>query len=172
MAGQPQQPALSNPEDAFQRMIILLQAKDDTSRFVGLAMLKSFLDNQPELRDDPERIKTVWESLSPKFLDRLLRAGQNPKYQTPESRDLPGLAVAVLHTFAILLPAEARVERRFIGRAGPLVNTLVQRYDQIQKAALNLCLMTSQLTRDNDADIADSIDNRQPIRRCFGTLED
>lgn len=125
---QQQHPALSGPEDAFQRMVMLLQAKDDTSRFVGLALLKSVLDNQTQLRENPESIRTLWESLSPKFLDRLLRAGQNPKLQKAESRDMVDLAVAVLHTFAVLLPDEARLEQRLVGRTGPLVNSLVQRY--------------------------------------------
>lgn len=133
MAEQSQPPALSDPEEAFQRMISLLQAKDDTSRFVGLALLKSVLDNQIELRDDSKRIRTLWQSISPKFLDRLLRAAQNPKISTTESRDMIDLAVGVLHTFTVLLPAQDRTEKRIVGRMGPLINALVQRYVEISK---------------------------------------
>lgn len=131
MAEQTQPPALSDPEEAFHRMVLLLQAKDDTSKFVGLALLKSVLDNQIQLRNDPKRIRILWQSISPKFLDRLLRAAQNPKISNTESRDMVDLAVGVLHTFTVLLPAEDRTEKRIVGRMGPLVNALVQRYVEI-----------------------------------------
>lgn len=109
----------------------LLKAKDDTSRFVGLALLKSVLDNQPQLRENELQARKFWEAISPKFLDRLLRTARNKKVSKDESRDMVDIAVAVLHTFAILLPSDARDEKRFIGRIPALVSALLERYSII-----------------------------------------
>ncbi|RYP41470.1 hypothetical protein DL767_000975 [Monosporascus sp. MG133] len=76
-----------------------LKAKDDTSRFVGLALLKSVLDNSPTLQSDGETITSLWNSISPKFLDRLLRTGSRAGPDQKDSKDMLDLAVAVLHTF-------------------------------------------------------------------------
>lgn len=56
----------------------LLRSKDDTSRFVGLALLKSVLDNSPDLQKDDGVIQGLWDSISPKFLARLLKSGSQP----------------------------------------------------------------------------------------------
>jgi len=117
---------LDNPIAVFEKMQGLLKAKDDTSRFVGLALLKTILDNG-QLVQDPERIRTLWESISPKFLDRLLRAEQNEKVNKADAKDMVGLAVAVLHTFTNLLPEESRNEKRLTARTAPLVKALIQR---------------------------------------------
>ncbi|PMD40381.1 DUF1941-domain-containing protein [Hyaloscypha variabilis F] len=116
-----------DPSFTIEKMKDLLQAKDDTSRFVGLALLKSVLDNG-QLAQDLETLRSLWEAMSPKFFDRLLRAPQSEKVNKAESKDMANLAVAVLHTFAILLPVDSRQEKRFIARAGPLVKALLQRY--------------------------------------------
>ena len=110
----------------FQKMQDLLKAKDDTSRFVGLALLKTVLDNG-ELVQHPEQLRVLWEALSPNFLDRLLRAQRSEKASKAEAKDMVDLAVAVLHTFTILLPEDSRKEGRLTGRTEPLVNALVQR---------------------------------------------
>lgn len=118
--------ALNDPVATFEKMQELLKAKDDTSRFVGLALLKTVLDNG-QLINDPQRLRILWDALSPKFLDRLLRAHQNEKVSRTDSKDMVDLAVAVLHTFSILLPEEARREKRLTGRTAPLVKALIQR---------------------------------------------
>lgn len=118
--------ALNDPAATFEKMQELLKAKDDTSRFVGLALLKTVLDNG-QLLNDPQRLRVLWDSLSPKFLDRLLRAHQNEKVSKADSKDMVDLAVAVLHTFSILLPEESRKEKRLTGRTAPLVKALIQR---------------------------------------------
>lgn len=110
----------------FEKMQDLLKAKDDTSRFVGLALLKTVLDNG-QLVQDSDRIRILWEALSPKFLDRLLRAHHNDKVSRTEARDMVDLAVAVLHTFSIIMPEESQKENRFIGRAPALIKALVER---------------------------------------------
>jgi len=68
-SGDPSTPA--STAATFESMRGLLQSKDDTSRFVGLALLKSVLDNG-QLGQNPTQLKILWEAISPKFLDRLL----------------------------------------------------------------------------------------------------
>ena len=106
----------------------LLKAKDDTSRFVGLALLKSVLDTQAQLREDVKLVSSFWEAISPKFLAKLLRASKNEKTSSEEAKNMVDIAVAVLHIFAILLPEESREDRRFVDRIGGLVNCLLERY--------------------------------------------
>jgi len=117
---------LTDPSATFEKMQELLKAKDDTSRFVGLALLKSVLDNG-QLVQDPVRIHVLWEALSPKFLDRLLRAQQNDNVSKTEAKDMVDLAVAVLHTFTVLLPENSLRDKRILGRINPLIKALVQR---------------------------------------------
>tara|TARA_R110002060_G_scaffold3849_2_gene6035 strand:- start:729 stop:1130 length:402 start_codon:yes stop_codon:yes gene_type:complete len=117
---------LNDPNTTFEKMQELLKAKDDTSRFVGLALLKTVLDNG-QLIDDSKNLQVLWDALSPKFLDRLLRAHQNEKISKSDSKDMVDLAVAVLHTFSILLPEESRREKRLTGRTAPLIKALIQR---------------------------------------------
>jgi hypothetical protein len=116
-----------DPSATLEKMKDLLRAKDDTSRFVGLALLKSILDNG-QLAQNPNALGVLWEAMSPKFLDRLLRAPQSEKVSKAESKDMVDLAVAVLHTFSILLPEDLRKQKKLTGRVGPLVKTIVQRY--------------------------------------------
>jgi Neurochondrin len=116
-----------DPSATFQRIQDLLKARDDTSRFVGLALLKTVLDNG-QLFQNSERLRVLWESLSPKFLDRLLRAQQNEKVNEAEARNMMDLAVAILHTFTIILPEDSRKEKRLTGRTAPLVKALLKRF--------------------------------------------
>lgn len=118
---------VAGPTATLQKIQDLLRAKDDTSRFVGLALLKSVLDNG-HIAQDSEQLLELWESISSKFLDRLLRARHNQKLSQAESKDMVDLAVAVLHTFTILLPEECRRDKRLTGRITPLLKALVQRF--------------------------------------------
>lgn len=121
------QPAGLQSSDTFEKMRQLLKTRDDTSRFVGLALLKTVLDNGA-LFQEPERIQTLWEALSPNFLDRLLRAPQSQKVSKEEGKDMVDLAVSVLHTFSILLPENSRRDKRLTERTAPLIQALLQRY--------------------------------------------
>ncbi|TVY85006.1 Uncharacterized protein LSUE1_G003438 [Lachnellula suecica] len=132
-------PTFADPSSTFEKMQSLLKAKDDTSRFVGLALLKSVLDNG-QLVQDPARINVLWEALSPKFLDRLLRAQENEKLRTAEAKDMVDLAVSVLHTFTVLLPGNSLAEKRSVGRISPLVKALVQSPPEITKLILQTIL--------------------------------
>ena len=125
--------AKGEPEDpAIARVEQLLRAKDDTSRFVALALLKALLDNQDTANAaSPASLLRLWKALPVKFLDKLLRAGlhvsQPPSPQPPASAaHMRDLAVAVLHTFAVrILPPEQRGDARLTGRIPLLVESLL-----------------------------------------------
>ncbi len=118
---------LAELSSSVQKIQTLLKTKDDTSRFVGLALLKSVLDNSETLRDDQDLILTLWESIPPKFIDRLLRTGQQGQSASRKNaKDMLDLAVSVLHTFTALVPVEKR-DDKFVGRIPRLVASLVQR---------------------------------------------
>lgn len=155
-----------DPSLTLEKMRDLLQAKDDTSRFVGLALLKSVLDNGG-LAGDSENLRMLWEAMSPKFLDRLLRSPQSEKVNKAESKDMVDLAVAVLHTFTILLPEESRKQKRLIGRTGPLVKALLQRYiSKILGSPSNCQLTYLQFSRNYGAHSTNSFDYCQSTRGC------
>ena len=138
-------------EATIARIELLLQAKDDTSRFVALALLKAVLDNQPrddDKKDDAEgaalpeeALLRLWEALPINFLDKLLRAGLKSSSSsssssssqststTPKGGDaahMRDLAVAVLHTFAVhILPDDRKGDARLVGRIPLLVSCLL-----------------------------------------------
>ncbi|KAF5227371.1 hypothetical protein FAUST_11820 [Fusarium austroamericanum] len=135
--------AASQPAD-INKILSLLKAKDDTQRFVGLALLKSVLDGSEQLRQDEQTVQSVWSSLSPKFLDRLLRTGSNPS--TKNSKEMLDLVVSVLHIFAILLPDQATSDVKFINRIPLLVNAVLYSSEDTTKLILQLLhtLVSSQ----------------------------
>ncbi|GAB1320727.1 hypothetical protein MFIFM68171_10937 [Madurella fahalii] len=131
---------------SIKKIQSLLGAKDDTSRFVGLALLKSVLDNSPELRSNEDVIVSVWESISPKFLDRLIKTGG--KQQSSSGGDATGmldLAVSVLHTFVALLPENARQSPKLLDRIPQLVACLLHCSNDSTRLALEtLVTLVSQ----------------------------
>ncbi|KAM0303600.1 hypothetical protein HYE67_003676 [Fusarium culmorum] len=135
--------AASQPAD-INKILSLLKAKDDTQRFVGLALLKSVLDGSEQLRQDEQTVQSLWSSLSPKFLDRLLRTGSNPS--TKNSKEMLDLVVSVLHIFAILLPDQATSDVKFINRIPLLVNAVLYSSEDTTKLILQLLhtLVSSQ----------------------------
>lgn len=112
-----------DPAASLQKIQTLLSAKDDTSRFVGLALLKSVLDNTPELRANEDGIASLWNSIPRKFLDRLIRTGS--KQQAKGTNDMLDLAVSVLHTFTVLLPEKSKQESKLVNRIPQLVACLL-----------------------------------------------
>lgn len=121
--------AASQPAD-INKIQSLLKTKDDTQRFVGLALLKSVLDSSEQLRQDEQTIQSLWSSLSPKFLDRMLRTGSNPS--TKNSKEMLDLVVSVLHIFSILLPDQATSDAKFISRIPLLVSAVLYRYNTLR----------------------------------------
>ncbi|KXH66926.1 hypothetical protein CSAL01_02297 [Colletotrichum salicis] len=111
---------------SLEQIQSMLKAKDDTSRFVGLALLKSVLDNSEELRNDADTVSGLWESISPKFLDRLLKTGSSTQSSQKDAKNMVDLSVSVVHTFALLLPDQAKREKRLVGRMPLLVSSLLR----------------------------------------------
>ncbi|KAH7313345.1 Neurochondrin-domain-containing protein [Stachybotrys elegans] len=137
--------ALSAEDSAnILKIQTLLKAKDDTQRFVGLALLKSILDNSPHLRQDQHVIQALWASLPAKFLDRLLRTGSSSSSR--DAKDMLDLAVSVLHTFVVLLPDEAKLQPKFVERIPRLVAAVLQSSDETTNLLLQLLytLVSSQ----------------------------
>jgi Neurochondrin len=127
VAGSSAAAAPKNPSAAIDQIIPLLKSKSDTSRFVGLAILKSVLDNQRDLQRDPVIITKCWAALSPTFLDRLLRAEQSVGKSKEEARGLVELAVAVIHAFAVFLPPDVGSGEGLVGRCEGLLMALLNR---------------------------------------------
>ncbi|KFY39423.1 hypothetical protein V495_05958 [Pseudogymnoascus sp. VKM F-4514 (FW-929)] len=162
--------AAQDPSAGLDQIRGFLKAKDDTSRFVGLALLKSVLDTQAQLREDVVQVNSLWESISPKFLDRLLRATKNDHVTADEARNMIDIAVGVLHTFAIILPEESREDKRFIGRIDPLVNCLVQSSPEstvlVLQTLLTLASCTvgaSQIIQIKDVTPLTELSTQQPL---------
>lgn len=110
------------------QILVLLKAKDDTSRFVGLALLKSVLDNREDLRKDSNILKSCWSAVPANFLDGLLRAPASLKNSKEESQSMVELAVAVLHAFLALLPEDLNDDEKTLGRIERLLGALSSRY--------------------------------------------
>ncbi|KAL2021020.1 hypothetical protein VTK56DRAFT_7675 [Thermocarpiscus australiensis] len=147
---------------SVQKIQTLLGAKDDTSRFVGLALLKSVLDNDPDLRSNEDAIATLWEAIPSKFLDRLIRTGSK---QEPSSRkdaaDMLDLAVSVLHTFAALLPEHAKQDHRLIDRIPQLVVCLLRCSNDSTRLALET--LVSLVSQPNGARVFLGVEDLTPL---------
>jgi hypothetical protein len=142
-----EQPGSRNQNASLERIIGLLKAKDDTSRFVGLALLKSTLDSSEQLRNDKTVVITLWSSISAKFLDRLLRTGSKPGAKQADAKEMLDLAANVVYTFAILLPEEARADDKLLGRVPLLVNAIIQRYDILLFEQESTILLTKEVRK-------------------------
>ncbi|KAI3391573.1 hypothetical protein diail_7065 [Diaporthe ilicicola] len=124
----------------IQRIQDLLKTKDDTSRFVGLALLKSVLDNSPQLREDEEAVTTLWHSVSPKFLDRLLRSGAKQGPSNKDAKDMVDIAVAVVHIFSVLLPDDSKKHSSLVRRIPALVSVILHSSDDTTQLVLQTLL--------------------------------
>ncbi|WDK16037.1 hypothetical protein CGRA01v4_07318 [Colletotrichum graminicola] len=118
----------------------MLTAKDDTSRLVGLALLKTLLDNSEELRNDAGTVVSIWESISPKFLDRLVKTGSSTQSAQKDAKNMVDLAVSVIHVFALLLPDQSKRDKRLVGRLPLLVSSLLQSSEETSKLIVQTIL--------------------------------
>ena len=118
----------SEQNASVQKIQSLLRAKDDTSRFVGLALLKSVLDNSQELREDEDVMATLWESIPPKFLDRMIRTGSRPNSARSDGHHMLDIVIAILHTFVSLLPEKLAKDGKMLDRIPHLVACLLHWY--------------------------------------------
>ncbi|POR37149.1 Uncharacterized protein TPAR_02679 [Tolypocladium paradoxum] len=116
----------------------LLKAKDDTQRFVGLALLKSVLDNSQQLRENEQVVESLWDSLPSKFLDRLLRTGSKPPNRNQNAKEMLDLVVSVLHTFATLLPEQSTGDAKFAGRIPGLAGAVLYSSEETTTLLLQL----------------------------------
>ncbi|KAF2763350.1 DUF1941-domain-containing protein [Pseudovirgaria hyperparasitica] len=96
---------------ALDQIFSLLKTKNDTSKFVGLSLLKSLLDSQDSLRNDPGVLTQCWKAISTRWLHRVLIMKTNREKRTDnEERSMRQIAVGVVEAFASLLPLEAMDE--------------------------------------------------------------
>lgn len=117
-----------NYSNGLDHTLTLLAAKDDTSRFVGLALLKTILEKKTELQEDPEIIQKCWETIPSRFLDRLLKAAANHDKPKDETQYMSELAIAVLHAFVVLLPDYVKHSKKAVDRIPALLEATTQRY--------------------------------------------
>ncbi|KAK1967268.1 DUF1941-domain-containing protein [Colletotrichum sublineola] len=125
---------------SFDQIQSMLTATDDTSRFVGLALLKTLLDNSEELRNDADTVSALWESISPKFLDRLVRTGSSVQSTQKDAKNMVDLAVSVIHTFASLLPDQSKRDKRLVGRLPLLVSSLLKSSEETSQLIVQTIL--------------------------------
>ncbi|KAM0812470.1 putative DUF1941 family protein [Seiridium cardinale] len=140
----------------------LLKAKDDTSRFVGLALLKSTLDASEELRSDQSVVDALWSSISPKFLDRLLRTGSKPGTKQTDSREMLDLAVNVIYIFTVLLPDHSKSKSKLIDRVPLLVDAVLQSSEETTDLILKT-LLTIVSSSSEGSSAFDVVDDWSPL---------
>lgn len=125
-----------NPIAALDQIIFLLQAKDDTRRFVGLSLLRTLLDKHESLRDDPAVILRCWNAIPTNFLKRLLKARPTEQRSQDEAKNMVTLAVSVIQAFTTLLDAQELENERMAALCGSLVAALSVTAEDTQTLAL------------------------------------
>ncbi|KAI0553018.1 Neurochondrin-domain-containing protein [Xylaria curta] len=144
----------------IQKVHQLLAAKDDTSRFVGLLLLKTTLDNHASDLQH-EQVEALWNSISPRFLDRLIRTGSRPaSEQRKQSGDMLDVAVAVIYTFAKLLN-DCAVNERFYARIPNLATAVLYSSEESTRRIVDLIHI---LVQQSDSQAAGGA-------RCFAELD-
>lgn len=137
----------------------LLKSKDDTQRFVGLALLKSLLDNTPEIRNDEAVIQDLWSHISPKFLTRLLRTGINRSNDS--AKDMLDIGIAILYTFSVLLPEADTATAAFTDRMHILVEAAL--YTTGDTTRFLLQLLYTLVSSRNGADAFMAVEDFSPL---------
>jgi hypothetical protein len=110
--------SIGNPLD---QVVALLKAKDDTSRFVGLSLLRSLLDSRRDLRESPDILSQSWTAIPKPFLIRLLKTSPTEKVGIDDARNMKQLAVAIFHTFVNLLSSEELETKAVVSACDPLI---------------------------------------------------
>lgn len=117
-----------DPSKALDQVLALLKSRNDTNRFVALALLKSILDNKVDFQKDSEIIMRCWAAIPASFLEGLLRAPLVKGRSKEESQHMVELAIAVLHAFIVLLPDHIKNDAKCLGRLGGIATALDWRY--------------------------------------------
>lgn len=123
----------------LEKIKLLFQTKDDTSRFAGFAILKTVLENEKVIKDS-DRIRVLWETIPPKFLDRLLRAQLNENISKQDANSMNDIAISVLHVFVNLLPDNSMIEQRLVARVPSLVIALTNTPSERKVTILKILL--------------------------------
>ncbi|ATY61971.1 hypothetical protein A9K55_008426 [Cordyceps militaris] len=137
----------------------LLKSKDDTERFVGLALLKSLLDNTPAIRNDEAAVRTLWSHIPPRFLDRLLRTGSS--LSNANAKDMLDIGVSILYTFSILLPAADTAAPSFTARIPSLVAAAL--YSTGETTGLLLQTLYTLVNSGEGADVLMQVEDTTPL---------
>lgn len=116
-----------DPPALLDKIKHLFQSKDDTSRFVGFALLKTVLENG-QIVKDLDKLRMLWESIPPNFLDRLLRAQLNENVSKQDANSMNDIAISVLHVFVNLLSETSMKEQRVVARIPSLIKALTNTY--------------------------------------------
>jgi hypothetical protein len=87
----------------MEQIFLLLKKKDDTSRFVALSLLRTWLDTHPESQRDELLLVTCWDNIPTPFLLRLLKSRPTDKINETDAKNMCHLAIAIIHTFSNLL---------------------------------------------------------------------
>jgi hypothetical protein len=128
--------ATVSPTAALDQTLSLLQAKDDTRRFVGISLLRTILDKHESLRNDPVVILRCWNAIPTSFLKRLLKARPSEQRGEEEARNMVTLAVSVVQAFTTLLDAGELEDEWVISLCGGLVAALKVTADDSRVLAL------------------------------------
>ncbi|XWW93512.1 hypothetical protein V2A60_001445 [Cordyceps javanica] len=152
-------PHQSQDDESITKLKALLSSKDDTQRFVGLALLKSLLDNTPEIRNDEATVRDLWSHISPKFLDRLLRTGSN--LSNGNAKDMLDIGVSILYTFSILLPAADTATASFTARIPTLVAAAL--YSTRETTGLLLQLLYTLVNSKEGAEAFMQVEDTTPL---------
>jgi len=113
-----------DPQAALDQTLGLLRAHDDTSKFVGLSLLRSLLDSNARFRTNTDVILRCWNAISNKFLVRLLTSHSTKKKGVEEVKSMVQLALAVVHLFANLLPPSETAQEKMTEFCAPLVHAI------------------------------------------------
>jgi Neurochondrin len=133
-------------DDPLLRHIFdLLRAKDDTSKFVGLSLLHSWID-QDVSRLHVSAVVQCWKAIPTSFLLRLLKAQTSVKISDDDARNMSHLAIAIIHTFITLLPPEEIDACGFVIYCQPLIIS-ISSVDAPQKTLVIQSLQSMASTR-------------------------
>ena len=174
-----QPPAANVLAKDLEKALEFLKAKDDTSRFVGLALLKPVLESELSQESGREEegtraiIGQCWRAIPVKFLDRLLRAKPEGKRTKEEASSMIGLAVAVLHAFMTILETPEK-DGRFVGRVPLMMSALrsapLETTNQIMQIFATLATTAEGSHAVFCADDKDGKPDQKPISYLFVTV--
>lgn len=148
----------------LDRALAMLKKNDNTSRFVGLALLKPVLErklsHQTTAQSGGARAlaQRCWSAIPVKFLDGLLNARPTEQRSKKEAENMTALAVAVMHTFMRLLESPHE-DGKFTGRI-PTLLSLVNSSQRETKAQILDIVHSVAVTQDGFLTLFSSRDHK------------